>query len=293
MIKHKPTTLTIILVSYNGRYWLKKTLESLKEQYLDHTTTHVRVVVVDNGSADETPTMLRRSFRWVELIALPTNVGFAAANNQALKTVSTDYVMLLNSDTELTSESNIDTLLEYLRQNPQVGMVSPRVELLQGSLDLASHRGEPTIWAAFTYFSGLEKLFPRTKIFGSYHQLYKDMESAHEVDACSGAAMIVRNAALTKVGLLDERFFMYAEDLDWCRRFREAGWKIVYFPQVKIIHHKYKSGISSLSQQTAARTHHLFFDTMMQYYDKYYQTTYPKWVRSLIYLVIQLKKGAV
>ncbi len=287
------SSLTIILVSYNSSFWLKKTLESLQEWYLSKTKTLVKVVVVDNGSVDDSQELVRRSYRDVELIELPENVGFAAANNKALAHVDTTYAMLLNSDTELTTASNLDVLLAYMDAHVEVGVITPKIVLENGSIDPASHRGEPTLWAAFTYYLGLEGLFPHSEWFGQYHQYYKSLESIHEIDACSGAAMIVRTAAMKKVGLLDEQFFMYAEDLDWCRRFREAGWKIVFNPDVNIIHHKYKSGISSLSKQTATKTHHLFFDTMLQYYDKYYQNAYPKWVRSVIDIVLQIKKGAV
>lgn len=289
----KNPDLTLVLVGYNSQFWLKKTLTSLKEFYLDRTTTPVRVVVVDNGSEDETVPMIKSEFKWVELLSLNENVGFAAGNNYALKTVNSPYAMLLNTDMEFTENSNLDDLLLYLEQHSEVGVIGPAVKLTNGNLDMASHRGEPTPWASLTYFTGMEKLFPRTKLFGSYHQLYQDLTRPHKVDAVTGAAMMVRTAAMKKVGLLDERFFMYAEDLDWCKRFREAGYQVVYYPGVSIIHHKNKSGISSNSKQTSARTRGLFYDTMLEYYDKHYRTRYPSWVRRMVYYFIQVKKGAV
>ena len=119
------------------------------------------------------------------------------------------------------------------------------------------------------------------------------MSTIHEVDACSGAAMIVRTSAMEKVGLLDEQFFMYAEDLDWCKRFRDAGYTVIYHPQVKVIHHKYKSGIKSASQDIARKTHGHFYETMLQYYDKHYQSRYPSFVRGVIKSFVTYKKGAV
>lgn len=285
------THLTIVILTYNSQFWLKKTLETLKKWYLQRTTFGIDVVVVDNKSTDETLKMLKRSFGWVKVIEAEGNDGFAVGNNLALRHITSPYVMLLNSDVEFTAASNLDPLLKYLKSNPEVGVITPKVEFVNGKLDLASHRGEPTLWASFTYFSFLSYFFPKSTTFGQYHQLYKDLSQPHEIDACSGAAMIVRTSAMEKVGLLDERFFMYAEDLDWCKRFREAGYKIMYHPGAQVIHHKYKSGIKSSSKAIARKTAGHFYDTMLQYYDKHYSHQYPRWVRWIVSLVITIKKG--
>jgi GT2 family glycosyltransferase len=274
--------LTIVILNYNAKFWLKKTLTTLKEEYLDKTKYKVKVIVVDNASTDDSTTLVKRSFRWVELIELPENIGFSAGNNVALKKLDSKYGMLLNNDVEFTSNSNLDVLLDVLekKETKKVGMITPRLEFPTGQIDPGCHRGEPTLWASFTYMSGLESLFPHSRLFGQYHQYYKDTATAHEIDACSGAAMIFRTTLLEKVGLLDEQFFMYAEDLDWCKRFRDKGHKIIYYPYVSLIHHKNKSGISSSSQQTSSKTKGYFYDTMLQYYDKHYQNNYPNWVRT-------------
>lgn len=283
--------LSIVIVSYNSQYWLKKTLTSLKEEYITQTQKKIEVIVVDNHSSDETVKILKQQFRWVTIIELEENIGFAAGNNVALRQVTSPYVMLLNSDVECTDQSNFDRLIDVMEQNPQIGIMTPKVVLTNQHLDLASHRGEPTPWASFTYFTGLEKLFPQVALVSGYHQLTKDLSTAHAIDACSGAAMLVRTSAMAKVGLLDERFFMYAEDLDWCKRFRDEGYQIWYEPSVTVIHHKNKSGISSSSRQTALKTKRLFYDTMLQYYDKHYRDSYPGWVRSIIKMTVLLKKG--
>jgi GT2 family glycosyltransferase len=284
--------LTIVILTYNSQFWLKKTLETLQEHYLAVSKKNIKVIVVDNASTDDTVKMLRKSFRWVELIESGSNNGFAVGNNLALKKVISPYAMLLNSDVEFVPQSNLDILLDYMEEHAEVGVITPKIQFTNGLLDLASHRGEPTLWASFTYFSHLGSFFPKSTWFGQYHQLYKDLNQIHSIDACSGAAMIVRKSALDKVGVLDERFFMYAEDLDWCRRFREAGYKIIYHPGVVVIHHKYKSGIKSASKEIARKTSIHFYDTMLQYYDKHYRKHYPEWVRSIIKMVLTLKKGA-
>lgn len=292
-IKKNQLDLEIIIVNYNSQFWLKKTLSTLNEIYLKKTKKKVKVTVVDNNSQDDSLQMLKKEFRWVNLIKLKENFGFAVANNAALKNTNAKYVMLLNSDVEFTSKSNLDILLNFLDKKPKVGVITPRIEFTNGDIDPACHRGEPTIWASFTYMSGLEKRFPNNSIFSQYHQKYKNLKTIHTIDACSGAAQIVRGELIDKVGLLDERFFMYAEDLDWCKRFREAGYLVVYNPEVVLIHHKNKSGIKSASQKIARNTRKHFYDTMLQYYDKHYKDAYPSFVRSIIKYILVIKKGAL
>lgn len=290
----KKTHLEIIIVTYNSQFWLKKTLSTLKEHYLSNTQHKVSVTVVDNNSSDATLKMLKKEFSWVEkVIPLEENHGFAFANNRAIEQSKTDYIMLLNSDVEFTQWSNLDVLLEFMDSHDDCGVITPRLEFSNGDIDPACHRGEPTIFASTMYFLGLESLFPNSKFFSGYHQYYKDLGSIHTVDACSGASMVVRSNTIQKVGMLDEQFFMYAEDLDWCKRFRQVGLSVVYHPEVVLIHHKNKSGIKSTSQKLAKKTRTHFFDTMLQYYDKHYGMVYPGFVRTLLKIIISIRKGAV
>lgn len=286
------TDLEIIIVSYNAEFWLKKTLSTLYGAYITSTSTKVIVTVVDNASTDGSLAMLKKDFPRVNILRLPSNTGFGYANNQALKVSRAQFVMLLNSDMEFDERSNLDVLLDFLRQKPQVGIITPRVEFSNGQLDPACHRGEPTLWASFTYFAKLEKIFGHTKLFGQYHQGYKDLHTIHTIDACSGAAMIIRRQLLDTIGLFDERFFMYAEDLDLCKRFREHGHLIVFHPGVIVTHHKYKSGIKGSSKVIMRSTRKHFYDTMLQYFDKHYRHKYPMFVRSVVNFVITIKKGA-
>lgn len=286
-----PMDLSIIVLNYNGQFWLKKLLPTLKKNYLDKSKFQVELIVVDNASTDDSVKVMRSDFKWATTIESGRNGGFAFGNNVAIKGNKARYIMLLNSDTEFlpSGGSNLDKIIEYMDQNQQVAVVTPRVELGDGGIDPACHRGEPTPWASLTYFAGLETLFPRFKPFAHYHQGYKNMQEIHQIDACTGAAMIVRNAAIKEVGMLDENFFMYAEDLDWCKRFRDAGHAIMYYPHIKIIHYKNKSGIKSSNKKTASITQQHFYKTMLQYYDKHYLNTYPKLFRSIVKYFVLVK----
>lgn len=264
----KNPDLSIIILNYNTSDWLENALRSIER--FNGKDINVETIVVDNASSDDSVDMVKNKFPKVNLIQSSENGGFAKGNNLGIQEAQGRYVMLLNSDAEFTNETQLKNMIEFLDRHPEVGVLSPKLVLPDGAIDLASHRGEPTPWAAFTYFSKLEQAFPNSPLFGQYHQTWKNFDKIHEIDACSGAAMIVNKEAMEKVGLLDEQFFMYAEDLDWCRRFREAGYSVMYFPESTVLHHKYKSGLKNTSKDTVKKTSHHFFETMKQYYTKHY-----------------------
>jgi GT2 family glycosyltransferase len=282
--------LSIIILNYNGQSWLEKLLPSLRTQFLAKTRLEVEVVVVDNASTDSSIDWLK-TLSWIRLIRSDHNGGFASGNNLALRESTARYQMLLNSDTEFTSEtSNLDLLVDYMDQHPDAGVITPNLLLDNGKQDPACHRGEPTPFASLTYFLRLEKYFPGSKWFGQYHQTYKPMTALHDIDACSGAALMVRTSCLHQVGLLDERFFMYAEDLDWCKRFREAGYRVVFHPKVSVLHHKYQSGIRNTNKQIQQSTSYWFYTTMLQYYDKHYKDKYPRIFRFFLKILLALNQ---
>lgn len=292
-MKSNKADLELIFLNFNSDFWIEKALTSLQKFYLKKTKLRVLVTVVDNASNDNSLETVAACCPKAQIIRLDENKGFAEANNKALEQSQARYTMLLNSDVEFTPESNLDELVAYMDANLKTAVITPKLTFFSGKLDPASHRGEPTIWASFAYFARLEKLFPKSETFAQYHQTYKNLAEIHEIDACSGAAFLSRTSLYKKVGLLDEQFFMYAEDLDWCLRFREAGYKIIFHPGVSVIHHKYKSGIKQSSQNIAQKTQFHFYNTMLQYYDKHYAKRYPTVVRWLLKYFLALKKGGL
>jgi len=283
------TDLCIVIVNYNGQRLLERLLPSIRENYLKTTHFSIEVMVVDNGSADHSVAYLKKQ-SWVRLIESPVNGGFAYGNNLALNKINSRYVLLLNSDTEIPAvNGKLDQLIDYLDEHERVAVITPHVLLGDGQTDMACHRGEPTPWAALTYLLGFERLFPHSRCLAQYHQGWKNRQEIHTIDACTGAAMMVRQLAIEQVGLLDERFFMYAEDIDWCRRFREAGYTVVFYPGVTVIHHKFKSGIDGNDTIIRSASRNWFYDTMLQYYDKYHGKHHPSFFRSILRLYIRIK----
>lgn len=279
--------LSVIIVNYNGWNWVEKCLHSF-ENLPPSQREQMQIIVVENGSTDDSLSQLQK-IGGIQLIVSEENRGFSAGNNLGIQQATAPYIMLLNSDTEFLPNTDLFQLLENF-SDPKVGIVTPRINLADGTLDHACHRGFPTPWNAAWYFSGVAKLFPKWKFIAGYRQSWKDLTTKHEVDACSGAAMIVRASTLPEIGLLDEEFFMYAEDIDWCYRFAQQGYKTLYDPSVVILHHKHKSGLKNSSWETKERTTSAFFDTMKQFMDKHYQEKYPKFVLRLSSVMIDILK---
>lgn len=285
---------SLVLVNYNGWYWLEKCLDSfhhLRHWSADKDESIVETIVVDNGSTDGSAAAIKRRFSWVKLVALPQNLGFSAGNNVGIQKAAAPLIMLLNTDTQFLPDTNLRDLAESFLREGRVGMVTPKLVLDSGEIDHACHRGFPTPWNALTYFSGLSRRFPKVKWLSGYEMGWADLNSVHEVDCCSGAAMLVKREALEEVGLLDESYFMYGEDIDWCYRFKQKGWKIFYNPIVVIIHHKHKSGLGKEgSWETKLRTTEAFFEAMKQFFRKFHGQKYPVFIRLVIFAIIDTMK---
>lgn len=286
----KKPELSIIILNYNTEDLLKDCLNSLKKTI---NRGNFEVIVVDNGSEDGSVVLVKKNFRWVKLIENKNNLGFAAGNNIAIKKAKGDYLLLLNPDTIVYSDT-LRTVLKYLKENRKVGAATCRVELPDGSLDYSCHRGFPTPWNALTYFSGLAKLFPKSKIFAGYTATYKDLDSTHEIDALTGAFAMVRKNAGEAVGWLDEDYFWNGEDIDFCYKLKRAGWKIVFIPDVKITHYKgsasglWHSGASRPTKETKSRAALSSTQVMRLFYKKHLAYKYPFFVNGIVYLGISL-----
>ncbi|MBC8161376.1 MAG: glycosyltransferase family 2 protein [Roseiflexaceae bacterium] len=304
-------TLAIVIVNYNTRDLLRDCLRSI---YAQPTWAALDVYVVDNASIDGSVAMLGAEFPAVHAIASPKNGGYAYANNLALRqllgqgsggsgvgtTLNSDglvpqspasslqppsYIMLLNSDT-LVPEGALNGLVAYLEAHPAVGACGPRLLLANGRLDLACRRSFPSP-SAFVYHAiGLSKLFPKSKRFGAYNLTYLDERQEAEVDAVVGACMLVRGPVVREAGLLDEAFFMYGEDLDWCYRIKEYGWKIMYVPSVVVHHYKRAS-----SSQRPIRSIRAFYHAMRVFHRKHYAARTPAPLNALIETGITLKEA--
>ena len=254
--------LSIVIVSYNTRDLLCACLQSVARS--DGVGSR-ETFVVDNASSDGSADMVAAEFPWVQLIRNDVNRGYAHANNLALRRASGQKVLLLNPDTELPA-SAVSALMRYLDDHPDVAAVGPKLVRADGSLDLACRRSFPSPEVAFYRLIGLARLLPNSPRFARYNLTYLDPDIEAEVDAVAGACMLVRRDAIEQAGLLDERFFMYGEDLDWAFRMKEHGWRIRYNPSVTVLHHKGAS-----SRQVSERATLDFYRAMRLFYEKHYR----------------------
>ncbi|MBF8248232.1 MAG: glycosyl transferase family 2, partial [Bacteroidetes bacterium] len=253
--------LSIIIVNYNVRDFLHHALISIRK-----ATKGIRseIIVVDNASDDGSTEMLRKRFPNVTLIASKQNLGFARANNVALKRARGDFLLLINPDT-VVQEDTLRVMLDFFKNTPEAGLAGCKILNPDGTFQLACRRGFPTPWVAFTKIFGLSKLFPRSSWFGKYNLTYLNTEETYEVDSVSGSFMMLPREVLEKVGGLDEEFFMYGEDLDWCYRIQQSGWKIFYVPLTQIIHYKGES-----TRRSSIDEIQTFYDAMHRFVKKHF-----------------------
>lgn len=272
--------VSIIIVNYNTK---KLTLECIKSINQSNISYQYEVILVDNNSTDGTVGAVAKEFPNVNLIANSENVGFSKANNQAIKLSKGRYILLLNSDT-IVKSGTIDIISRFMDENMEAGATGCRVLLPDGSLDQACHRGFPTPAASFYYLAGLDKKYPNNPRFNGYHLSHLNLNEIHEVDCLVGAFMMVRREAIEQVGLLDETYFMYGEDIDWCYRIKQAGWQIYYNPMTEIIHYKGAS-----SRKKPMKIVYEFHRAMYLFHRKSFSNKYPFYVNLTVYIGISLK----
>lgn len=261
--------LSIIIVNFNTKDITRVCLDSIRKWSEGAVW---EVIVVDNGSTDGSREMLK-TYPGITLILNKKNLGFAKANNKGIKIAKGKYILLLNSDTEIREDS-IQTMLRFMDGHLKAGAATCKLELASGAMDPACHRGFPTPWASFTYMIGLEKLLPRFPLVAAYHMGYKNMTIPHQVDCISGAFFLARREAVNEVGLLDEDYFMYAEDIDWAYRFKQKGWEIWFNPEASVLHKKKQSGRSNTLRSRQVITERYFHLSNWLFYKKHYEKKY-------------------
>ncbi len=274
--------LSIIIVNYNT---CRLTTDCLRSVFASETGYRYEVFVVDNHSTDDSVETIRREFPEVKMIANETNTGFSYANNQAIKVSSGRYVLLLNSDT-IIQKDTLDIMLSFMDRRPDVGASGCKVILPDGSLDKACKRGFPTPSASFYYAFGFSKWFPDNPKFNQYQLSYLDPDQEYPIDCLVGAFMLVRRETIEQVGLLDEDYFMYAEDTDWCYRIKQAGWVNYYYPRTTIVH--YKGGSAP---RRPLKIIYEFHRSMILFYRKNYRKNYNILVSAAIYAGIAVQFG--
>lgn len=276
--------LDISIVNYNAGEYLFNCLESIKQV---NNEANIRVFVIDNTSTDGSFEKAKKEFPQFKYIKNTDNLGFGKAHNIILKRVDSEYILILNPDTKL-QKGVISKILDFMDKNTNVGAATCEILLPDGRVDLTAHRGFPTPLASFLYFLGDESL---------YHLINRNLDQPHEVDAISGSFFLTRRLVLDKVGLFDEDYFMYGEDIDLCYRIKQWGYKIMYVPTVPIIHYKgvssglkkHSQTITTATEETRKKSLDAFYQTMKIFYRKHYERQYPTIIKWLVYLGINLK----
>lgn len=289
--------LSVIVINYNTGKFLEQCLPSVftSIKYLSKGR-RVEVIVVDNCSTDGSQELVTKRFPEVKLVCSDRNLGYSGGNNLGLRAASGKFVLFLNADVEIFPEALAETI-DLMESDPKIGAMTPKTLLVSGGMDPDCHRGFPTPWASITYFLGLERLFPKSKLFGQYHQGYLGLDKNHEIDAGFGTYMVVRKEVIDKVGAWDDQYFFYGEDLDFFYRIKKAGYKVIFCAKPLLLHHKGgSSGLRKESKKTTVASRETRLNTakasvraMEIFYKKFYEGVYPRWVTRVVLFGIRLK----
>lgn len=276
------TKLSVVIVNYNVKHFIEQCLFSVLKA---SENIACEVFVVDNNSVDGSVTLIKEKFPQVNLIVNKTNTGFSVANNQAIKLAHGEYVLLLNPDT-VVQEDTFTKILAFMDAHQEAGGLGVKMLDGQGNFAPESKRGLPTPSVAFYKMFGFSRFFPKSKRFGKYHLSYLPQDQICEIDVISGAFMLMRKSVLDKIGMLDETFFMYGEDIDLSYRITQAGYKNYYFPETQIIHYKGES-----TKRSSLNYVVIFYKAMAIFSKKHFSGSNAFWFNALIHLAIFLKAG--
>jgi GT2 family glycosyltransferase len=273
-------TLSICILTLNARDFLRACLHSIQE----HTILDHEIIVVDNGSSDGTSDMLQTEFPTVRLIQNQENLGYTYPNNQAMQLAKGRFIALLNPDT-LVHSGAFEQLCAFLESHPDVGIVGPKVLNPDGTLQAPCRRGDSRPWAVISYFTGLAKRFPDKAFFNGYLLTHLPEDQIHPVDGVSGSCMFIRREVVDQIGYLDERFFAYQEDADYCLRARQAGWRVYYNPEAQITHFGGQGGSRVQPYRSIWAWHKSYF----LYYRKHFAGDYFFLFNWLYYVAMGVK----
>ncbi len=303
MADSKNPDLSIIILNYNVKDLLINCLDSIFKN--KKSTDRWQIIVVDNASEDGSVEAVKEKYKIVrhpefisgsqkeilnqvqndgievKLVENKENLGFSAGNNLGVKKAKAPVILFLNPDTKVVGDT-IQKTYKYLMGNPDIGALTCRVELPDGKLDYSCHRGFPTPWNAFAYFSRLSKIFPHSLFFSGYTASYLDTRTTHEIDCLTGAFLMVRKIAGDQINWWDSDYFWNGEDIEFCYSLKEKGWKIFFYPEVKIIHYK---GSSAGKEKSKIISHGI--SAMRIFYMKHYYKNYPPIFRDLILAAIK------
>jgi len=294
--------LSIIILSYNTQKFIEDCLESVTKAAIN-VSGGVEIIFVDNASTDRSLEEIKKlkiknesKNLKIKIVESEKNLGYAGGNNLGLKEATGKYILFLNMDTLVYPEAFSDAI-QFMEGDKEIGAMTPKTILVSGGMDPDCHRGFPSPWASLTYFLGLERLFPKSKLFGQYHKLYLDLSKPHEIDAGFGTFMMVKKEIIDKVGVWDNRYFFYGEDLDYFYRIKKAGYKIMFYPKPLLTHYKGGSSglrkesrkFSSVSRETRLKTAKASVEAMEIFYRKFYKDQFSSWVTSLVILAIKVK----
>lgn len=272
--------ISIVIVNYRVPEHLRETIRSIQEAELYNKA---EIIIVDNASEDDSKAQITGEFPTVNWIQLKNNIGFGKACNVGVQNATGTYILLLNPDT-IIAKNTLSVSVDFMEKHPGAGLMGPKILSSDGTLQASCKRGFPTPSATFYHFTGLSRLFPKSKRFGRYNLTFMDPDTTGEVDAISGSFMFLPRKVFLEVGGFDEQFFMYGEDLDLCYRIHDKGYSIWYHPTTQIIHKKGKS-----SSKSALRSRFAFYEAMILFsrkHKKAHRTFFPGWLVFIGILII-------
>lgn len=298
--------LSIIILNYNTKQFTLDSVRSIEEHYEKEVGSgEFEVILCDNASTDGSIAAFHSykktsTIKSLHIVDNGGNIGFSAGNNKGVEYAKGKYVLFLNPDTVIYPKT-LTYLVDFMEKSPDVGASTCKLMNKDGEIDFNCHRGFPTPWNAFCYFSGLQRMFPKSRLFAGYTQGWKDLSTDHEVDAIEGAFMLMPRNVGEKVGWWDEEYFFYGEDLQFCYNIKKLGLKIYYLGTVETMHvggvasgiKKKTQHITSANREAKLRTQAARFDAMKIFYRKNYRKLYPVWVQWMMFVGINFLERRV